>query len=206
MEFINRAPANRRALTVRLAESGVMLAAATVLSLVALWQMPLGGKVTLCSMLPILLVGYKYGPRWGLLTGFAYALIQLFIDAGLLSSFAGMHWQSILGSVLLDYIAAFSALGLAGIYGHGFGRFLLGMVTAVAIRFAAHVVSGTVIFYAYAFDSGSFPANLAFLRGHVLGYSMAYNAFFLLPDLALCLLAGTLLYRPLRARLEARAR
>ena len=202
MEIVSHSPSARHARTVRLAESGVMLAAATVLGLVALWQMPLGGKVTLCSMLPILLVGYKYGPRWGLLTGFAYSLIQLLIDAGLLSGFAGMHWQSILGSVLLDYIVAFSALGLSGIYGYGFGRFIGGMVTAVAVRFVSHVVSGAVIFYAYAFDSGSFPENLAFLRGHVLGYSLAYNAFYLLPDLALCLVVGALLYRPLRTRLE----
>lgn len=189
--------------TLRLVESGILVALAVVLSLLKLWQMPLGGEITFCGMLPILVAGYKYGPKWGLLTGFAFSLIELLLDGGLLSGFAGMHWQSIVGSAFLDYIVAFSALGLAGIYGRGFAKFLLGMVTAVAIRFVSHVISGVVIFYAYAFDSGSFPQNLAFLKGHVLAYSLAYNAFYLVPDLAICLVVGALLYHPCRRLLES---
>lgn len=189
--------------TLRLVESGILISIAVVLSLLKVWQMPLGGEITFCSMLPILLAGYKYGPKWGLLTGFAFSIIKLLLDAGLLSGFAGMHWQSIIGSAFLDYIIAFSALGLAGIYGRGFVRFLLGMVTAVAIRFVSHVISGVVIFYAYAFDAGSFPKNLAFLKGHVFTYSIVYNAFYLVPDLAICLIVGAVLYRPLRRLIEA---
>lgn len=188
--------------TTRLVESGILIGLAVVLSFLTLWKMPLGGEITFCSMLPILLAGYKYGPKWGLLTGFAFSLLKLLMDGGLLSGFAGMHWQSIVGSALLDYLIAFSALGLAGIYGRGFWRFLLGMITAVAIRFASHVVSGVVIFYSYAFDTKSFPQNLAFLKGHVFAYSMAYNAFYLVPDLALCLIVGAVIYHPLRRLLE----
>ena len=189
--------------TQRLVLSAVMIGLATVLSMIKVYQMPLGGSVTLCSMLPILLVGYKYGVKWGLFTGFAYSIIELLIDSGLLASFAGMHWQSTVGSILLDYILAFSFLGLAGVYGKSFSKFVLGMVTAVALRFLSHVVSGCVIFYAYAFDKNSFPSYLAFMKGHVLLYSVAYNAFYLVPDLALCLFVGILIYRPLKKFLEA---
>lgn len=184
--------------TFRLVLSAVMVGLAVVLSLIKLFQLPLGGSVTLCSMLPIMLIGYKYGPKWGVFTGFVYSVIQLLLDSGLLASFAGMHWQSVVGSILLDYIIAFSVLGLAGIWGKGFWRFMLGMVTAVALRFVSHVLSGVIIFYAYAFDSNSFPQNLAFLKGRVVLYSVFYNGMYLLPDLALCLIAGALLYRPLR--------
>lgn len=194
---------NSETQTRRLVESGILIALAVVLSLVKLVQMPLGGEITFCSMLPILIAGYKYGPRWGLLAGFAFSIIKLLLDGGLLSSFAGMHWQSIVGSAFLDYIIAFSALGLAGIYGRGFGKFLLGMITAVAIRFVSHVISGIVIFYSYAFEAGSFPKSLAFLKGHVFAYSVAYNAFYLVPDLAICLVVGALLYRPCRSLIEA---
>lgn len=190
--------------TFRLVLSAVMVGLAIVLSLIKLFQLPLGGSITLCSMLPILIIGYKYGPKWGMFTGFVYSMVQLLLDAGLLAGFAGMHWQSVVGSVLLDYVIAFSVLGLAGIYGKGFGRFMLGMVTCVVLRFVSHVISGVVIFYAYAFDSNSFPANLLFLRGHVFLYSAAYNGMFLLPELALCLVAGALLYKPLRSFLEQR--
>ncbi len=188
--------------TRRLVESGIMVALAVVLSFFKLWEMPLGGEITFCSMLPILIIGYKYGPKWGLLTGFAFSLIKLLLDGSLLSSFAGLYWQSIIGSAFLDYLIAFSVLGLAGIYGKGFFRFLLGMTTAVGFRFISHVISGVVIFYAYAFDSKSFPSNLAFLKGHVLGYSLAYNAFYLVPDLAICLVVGAFLYHPLKKFLE----
>ncbi|MFT9056346.1 MAG: energy-coupled thiamine transporter ThiT [Ethanoligenens sp.] len=206
-QAFNRGTRTRmNARTLRLVESGILIALAVVLSLLKLWQMPLGGEITFCSMLPILIAGYKYGPKWGLLTGFTFSIIKLLLDGGLLSSFAGMHWQSIVGSAFLDYIIAFSALGLAGIYGRGFVKFLLGIVTAVAIRFVSHVISGVVIFYAYAFDVGSFPKSLAFLKGHVLAYSVLYNAFYLLPDLAICLVVGILLYRPCRSLIEPQAR
>jgi thiamine transporter len=188
--------------TFRLVLSAVMVGLAVVLSLIKLFQLPLGGSVTLCSMLPILLIGYKYGPKWGLFTGFVYSIIQLLLDSGLLASFAGMHWQSVIGSVLLDYIIAFSVLGLAGIYGRGFGKFMAGIVTCVVLRFISHVASGVIIFYAYAFDSNNIPSNLLFLKGHVFMYSAAYNGMFLLPELALCLVAAALLYKPLRSFLE----
>lgn len=188
--------------TFRLVISAVMIALAIVLSLLKVFSMPLGGEITFCSMLPILIIGYRYGAKWGLLTGFAFSLIKLLLDAGLLSGFAGMTWQGVIGSALLDYIVAFSVLGLAGIYGKGFFRFLLGMITAVALRFVAHLISGCVIFYAYAFDSDSFPKNLAFLRGHVFLYSAAYNAFYLVPDLLICLVVGALLYKPLKRLIE----
>lgn len=188
--------------TLRLVESGILIALAAVLSMLKLWQMPLGGEITFCSMLPILVAGYKYGPRWGMLTGFTFSFVRLLLDSGLLSGFAGMHWQSIIGSVVLDYIIAFSVLGLAGVYGRGFVKFLLGMATAVALRFTAHVISGVVIFYAYAFDAGSFPKSLLFLKGHVFLYSVVYNALYLVPELAICLIVGALLYRPCRALIE----
>lgn len=184
--------------TLRLVESGIMLALATVLSLLPLWQMPLGGKITFCSMLPILIIGYKYGPKWGVLTGLAYSVIQLVVDAGLLSSFAGMTWQGIVGSAFLDYILAFSCLGLAGIYGKGLGRYIAGICTAVLLRLCSHVLSGIVIFYAYAFDSSSFPSYLKFLHGHIFLYSLAYNGFFIVPDLLICLVVGVALYFPLK--------
>jgi thiamine transporter len=188
--------------TFRLVLSAVMIGLATVLSLIKVFPMPLGGSITICGMLPILIIGYKYGPRWGLLTGFTFSIIQLLLDAGMLAGFAGMHWQSTVGSILLDYLVAFSVLGLAGIYGKGFVKFILGMITAVALRFISHVISGMVIYYAYAFDAGNFPSYLAFLKGHVILYSMAYNAFYLLPDLIICLIVGAIIYKPLKKFIE----
>ena len=56
-------------LAVRLTESAVMIALATILSLFKLVDLPYGGSITLASMLPVLLIAYRYGTAWGLLTG-----------------------------------------------------------------------------------------------------------------------------------------
>ncbi|OCN01641.1 hypothetical protein A7X67_00665 [Clostridium sp. W14A] len=171
----------------RLVESAVMLGLATVLSLIKLYQMPLGGSVTLCSMLPILLIGYKYGVKWGLLTGFTYGVIQLLLDLAAVMSW-GLTPVAITVSFLFDYLLAFAFLGLAAVYGRSFPKFVAGMFTGVLLRFVCHVISGATAYLSWV------PAEWS---GHPWLYSMAYNAF-LLPDFAICLVVGGLLYKPLK--------
>ena len=71
--------------TVRLTESALMLAASFVLSLIPVVNMPFGGTVTLASMLPLVLIAYRHGTVWGLLTGFAGSLLQLLMGLNNLS-------------------------------------------------------------------------------------------------------------------------
>ena len=49
----------------KLTMSAVMIALSVALSLVKLFQMPLGGSVTLLSMLPVCMLSIMYGTRWG---------------------------------------------------------------------------------------------------------------------------------------------
>ena len=177
--------------TRRLVESAILIALGTVFSLIKIFQMPLGGSITLCSMLPVMLIGYKYGVKWGLGSAFVYAAVQIFLDLGQVLSW-GMTWQAVVASFCLDYILAFTSLGLAGIYGKGFGRYVAGMITAVFARFVFHVVSGTVVFASWMPKTWHNP----FL------YSVAYNGGFLLPDLILCLIAGCVVYKPLKKYIE----
>jgi thiamine transporter len=176
----------------RLVESAVMLGLATALSLVKIFQLPLGGSVTLCSMLPVLLIGYKYGPKWGLCTGFTYGVIQLLLDLGEALSW-GLTPAALAASIIFDYLLAFAALGLAGIYGKGFGRYVAGMTTAVFLRFVFHVISGVTAYASWLPKEWS---------GHLLLYSLAYNGSFLLPDFAISLVVGVLIFRPLKKFLE----
>ncbi|MCI1966612.1 MAG: energy-coupled thiamine transporter ThiT [Oscillospiraceae bacterium] len=172
----------------RLVESAIMLALSTVLSLIKVYQMPLGGSVTLCSMLPVLLIGYKYGFKWGILTGFTYGVIQLLLDVAAIMSW-GLTPTAVAASFVFDYLIAFTCLGLAGIYGRGFSKFVAGMFTAVVLRFASHFVSGVTAYASWL------PAEW---QGHLCLYSIAYNGSFLLPDFIICLVVGVLLYKPLR--------
>ena len=72
-----------------LVESAVMIALAAVLELVAkmvIPEMPFGGQVTIVSMLPIVLVGWKYGVGKGVVTGFVYSLVQMALGVKTISS------------------------------------------------------------------------------------------------------------------------
>ena len=172
----------------RLVESAVMLGLATALSMVKLFQMPLGGSVTLCSMLPVLLIGYKYGPKWGLGTGLTYGLIQLLLDLGKALSW-GLTPVALAVSFLVDYLLAFAVLGLAGVYGKGLKQYVGGMCTAVALRFVCHIVSGVTAYASWLPEEW---------QGHLLLYSVAYNGSFLLPDFAICLAVALMIYRPMK--------
>ena len=97
----------------RLVFSALMLALATGLSLIPLGiQMPMGGKLTLCSMLPICLVSIKYGTKWGLLVSFTYSLIQLFLSLTELMGW-GMTVFGWVGALVFDYLVAYTVLGIS---------------------------------------------------------------------------------------------
>ncbi len=176
----------------RLVESAVMLGLATALSFTKIWTAPLGGSVTLCSMLPVLLIAYKYGPKWGLFTGFTYGVIQLLLDLGQVLSW-GMTPVALVTSFVLDYLVAFAMLGLAGVYGKGLKRYVAGMCTAAVLRFVCHVVAGVTAYASFL------PKDW---QGHLLLYSLVDNGQYLLPDFAICLAVAVLIYRPMKRMLE----
>lgn len=173
--------------TLRLVECGVLIGLAVVLSMVKLFELPYGGSVTLCSMLPIMLISYRHGVKWGLGSGFCYAVIQLLLDVAKIPSW-GISPIGIVGSIILDYIVAFTVLGLAGMFGTDkLWKYILGMVVCVVLRYISHLISGTVIFGQFA--DGRFPNPFV--------YSLVYNSFVFV-DLGLCLIAGIALYIPLK--------
>ena len=71
-----------RTATKQLVFSGVAMALAIVASEIKFARLPFGGSVTLFSMLFIVLIGYWYGAKAGLLTGFAYGLLQFILEIG----------------------------------------------------------------------------------------------------------------------------
>jgi len=145
--------------TRQLVFSAIAMAIATVLSMVKLFEAPMGGSVTLCSMLFIVLIGYWYGPKVGVLTGVAYGLLQFVMHP--------LFYAPI--QMLLDYPLAFGALGLSGIFFKS-KKFALvkGYVIAVICRYAFAVISGAVFFGSYA------PEGMP-----VIKYSLLYNGSYL---------------------------
>lgn len=172
-----------------LAECAIMVALATVLSLVKVWEMPLGGSITLLSMLPITLIAIRHGTRVGLFTAFVYAAGQLFLGLPSLMSW-GMTPVMWIGSVVFDYLLAFTLLGFAGVFKkHGFPGAVAGIVLACALRFVSHFISGSIFFAVWCPEGWN-----------VVLYSVCYNGGYMLPELILTVAGASLLFasRPIR--------
>lgn len=170
-----------RSRTVRLTESALMIAAATVLSFVKLAELPAGGSITLASMLPLVLVAYRYGTAWGLLCGTVHGAIQFILGASVLSYVTG--WQSVAAVIILDYILAFALIGLAGVFRRAIksqsGAIIAGSVLISVLRYACHVVSGATVW-----------AGLSIPTADALMYSFIYNATYMLPEMLILCVVG----------------
>lgn len=172
----------------RLTESAVMLAFAVVLSMVKLVDLPYGGSVTAFSMLPPLLIAYRYGTRWGLFTALAYSLLQLLM--GLKNLNYATSAMAVVAILVLDYVAAFLALGLGGVFRRA-GRpqavaLTAGTLLACALRYLCHVISGCTVW-----------AGLSIPDTQALLYSLAYNATYMLPETLITVLGALYLSRVL---------
>ncbi len=126
--------------TRKLVFSAMGIALAMVTSYIKVWEMPMGGSVTLLSMLFICLIGYWFGPRYGLITGIAYGILQFVVDPYMVS----------LPQVLFDYPLAFGALGLSGFFSDKKYGLQTGYVAGVLGRFIFSTLSGVIFFASYA--------------------------------------------------------
>ncbi len=163
-----------------LCESSVMLAFATVLSMFKAVDLPYGGSVTVCSMIPIVLIAYRYGVCRGLATGLVYGAVQLLIGTGALSY--ATSWQAAVAIVLLDYIFAFAVIGFAGVFraksGSGqMSALIAGTTLACILRYVLHVISGCTVW-----------AGVSVPSADGLVYSLIYNATYMLPETIVCLI------------------
>ncbi len=146
----------RRVSTKQIAFSSLAMALGTVLSMVKVIHMPMGGSVTLLSMLVISLIGYWYGLGAGIMTAVAYGILQMLIDPYIIS----------IPQMLIDYIFAYGALGLSGLFSRSRHGLAKGYLAAVLGRYFFAVLSGWIFFGMYAADYGFDSALL---------YSLAYN-------------------------------
>jgi thiamine transporter len=153
----------------QMACAGIMLALSVLLTAFPFYQMPNGGSVTLGGMLPLMLIGFAYGPEVGMFTGFTYSMINLMMHPFILHPI----------QVLLDYPLPFMALGLTGYFRQ---RKLTGMIFAVGVRLLCHFLSGVIFFGSYA------PAGTS-----VYVYSLVTNLTYLAPNLVICLVLYKLL-------------
>ena len=201
--------------TKRITVSAVMLALATVLALVCalipFLHLPMGGGFTVASMLPIVIISYMYGVKWGLFASLTYAAIQIVID--LCTGVSGsvimalflpdsgdyMGLVAAVSIVLIDYLVAYTVLGLGGLFRNVFRRktvaLCLGCVLALSLRYLAHILSGAIFYGQWAewflTQEGWFQGLGLWLVQHFSGgllaliYSIFYNGLYMIPEIVI---------------------
>jgi len=187
--FVNK----NREVILKIVSGGVAIALAMVLSNIRLFRMPMGGSVTLASVLPIVVFCMAFGPSWGFAVALVYSLLQL-IDAYMLSPF----------QVILDYILGYLVLGITGFaalpaaerlklknplqrFTHAsFIKALIMTFIAYVVRWFSCVLSGVIFYAEYAGDMNPWL------------YSMSYNGAFLAADFGVTAAVMAALYFTLK--------
>lgn len=161
--------------------AGICVAASFALSFIK-FEFPYGGSVTVMSFVPVLVYAYFFGPVRGLGVGFVYGILQ----------FIQSPWILTPMSFILDYLLAFSCIGLMGfapkMTKNTTANLLIGTSLVFFMRLVMHVLAG-IIYFQNGVVADGLPTANAFV------YSLCYNIIYLSIDCVLCLIAFFLLER-----------
>lgn len=153
-------PSGKKKLSIKaLVFSSMAIALAMVTSMIKIMDMPMGGSVTLCSMLFVCLIGYLFGLRTGLMAVIAYGFLQLVVDPYIIS----------IPQMLTDYIFGFGALGASGAFSNRKYGLIKGYLLGVLGRYFFTFLSGMIFF-------GSVAASY---NMSIPVYSLVYNGSYL---------------------------
>ena len=194
--------------TRRLTTSAMMIALATVIAfvcgLIPFLNFPFGGGITIASMLPIVLISYFYGIRWGLLSGFTYSIIQMLLGFNTVSALFTPESDSFMGITnavlicLIDYVLAYTALDLGGLFRkqkNKVSALVLGTIVSLTVCYIFHIISGAIFYGAWADWFFTQPVVYDFIGKSVLAnfsgtglsviYSIVYNGCYMIPEIIL---------------------
>ena len=178
--------------TRRLVESAVMIAIGTVLSMFQFrgpWA--LGGGITFCSMLPLVLVSWRYGCWWGLFTAFVHSLLQMLL--GISNVQYATNVQTAVLIILFDYIIAYSVIGLASMFKNRVknqqAALVLGIAATFLIRLACHYLSGVMVWEVLWPNELGWAAPI---------WSISYNGSYMVPEIVITSIVAVLSYRPMK--------
>lgn len=126
-----------------------------------MFNMPFGGNFIGLSMLPMVIVGFLYGFKYGIISGFVYGVFEVILaPSGYI-----IGW-----SFLLDYLVGFTAYGLTGLF---VGKLrsvkfvVYGVLIAGFVRYLSVSIAG-VIFW-------SETANMDAFIFSFITYNLGYN-------------------------------
>lgn len=138
---------------------------------------PQGGSVSI-AMVPVFLMAFRWGIKGGAITGLLLGLLQFILGFSQI-------YHPVQG--FIDYLVAFTVLGLAGIFARQIkdsiqngdkkkwiGFIIAGTFIGSLLRFIAHFFSGWIFFGVWAPEGQ--PAWL---------YSIIYNGTYMIPSMIL---------------------
>ena len=201
--------------TKKLVTSAMLIALGTAISLISEWipflNLPFGGTVTLASLLPLVLISYLYGLSWGFGSAFLFSLLQMAVGFRTVSALFIPDSDAYMGSasiavfiLLLDYVLAFTVVGIGGIFrkmGSPRKALVWGSVLALSLSYLFHTLSGAIFYGAWAewFFTESAAAALPFSKAimeNVSGaglaalYSLIYNGCYMIPEILITAVAA----------------
>lgn len=157
----------------KIALCGVMIALGTVLSMIKVYEPPLGGGVTVMSMVPVAFISCALGLKWGFGAAFAYSLVQLMLSFGEVMSW-GLTAGAVVATLVVDYILAYTVLGVCGAFRKkGVVGIVAGVALGVFLRFICHFLTGVYIFDIWLPEEWD----------NVWIYSLCYNGGYMLPEI-----------------------
>ena len=199
-----------------------MLALAMVLAMVCalipFLNLPFGGGFTVASMLPVVIISYMYGMKWGFFSAAIYSVIQVVMDlylgkgSTLIALFMPnsedyMGIGAAIAILIIDYLVAYTLLGFGGAFRKMKNKTLaltLGVVLALSLRYLAHIVSGYIFYGAWAewfFTQDNFYAIGGWIldtfsgKGLAIIYSIFYNGLYMIPEIVITAVAAVIVSR-----------
>jgi thiamine transporter len=200
-----------------------MLALAMVLAMVCalipFLNLPFGGGFTVASMLPVVIISYMYGMKWGFFSAAIYSVIQIVMDlylgkgSTIMALFMPnsedfMGFGAAIAILIIDYLVAYTLLGFGGAFRKVIKNkalaLTLGVVLALSLRYIAHIVSGYIFYGAWAewfFSQENFYAIGGWILEHFSGnalaviYSIFYNGLYMIPEIVITAVAALIVGR-----------
>ena len=201
-----------QAITVSAIMIAFSVAISAICAAIPFLNLPFGGGFTIASMLPIILVAYMYGTKWGILTAFAYSIMQMLLGFNTVSAFflpgdSQMLWWRAVLVIFIDYVLAYTVLGWGGIFRNKFSptkAIVLGSIFAISLRYISHIISGAIFFGTWAewfFTQDGYPLwgtkiIETFSGGSLaLVYSIIYNGTYMIPEIVITAIVACLITR-----------
>ena len=167
----------------RICECAVLIAMAVALCFVEIQIGALGGSIDFV-MIPLFVIAFRNGWLYGTASGAVFGLIKCIIGGGI-------GWG--LPSILLDYVLAYSAVGVAGIFKEKYWAIELSTFVGCFSRFIIHFISGVTIYMI------TVPTEIAGTTfANPVAYSIVYNALYMLPNTVIAIVLMALLRFPLK--------